>query len=209
MWDTHKRLFEKADGKLPGPDQGRLTLIGLLPPDISSNVIMEMEKPGFESFSAIKKYALKLVKVLQNQKRQSRGGLNLVDAYRGVECEDKQEPEYEEEEVDFEKGIAEILALDFAPDAQAAEINAFVIEKFVRRGPAGGVFRGRPEAPGCFQAPRSASAPVRPPPRDRADVKCMNCNRKGHTAQDCRQQRVDKDKCKCFLCDGVGFGCDF
>ena len=42
---------------------------------------------------------LKLVKVPQNQKRTSRGGLNLVDAYRG-ELED--EPEYEEEELDFE-----------------------------------------------------------------------------------------------------------
>ena len=39
--------------------------------------------------------------------------------------------------MDFEKGIAEIMALDLAPDAQAAEINAFVTKKFVRRGPAG------------------------------------------------------------------------
>ena len=63
VWDTNKRLFESAD-VLPAPDQQRLALIGLLPPDISSNVIMEIEKPGFEMFSAIKKYALKLVKVL-------------------------------------------------------------------------------------------------------------------------------------------------
>ena len=46
--------------------------------------------------------------------------------------------------------------------------------------------------------------PARPPPRDRADVQCINCNRKGHTAQDCRQPRVEKDKRKCFLCDQPG-----
>ena len=61
--DTHKRLFEKADGKPPEPAQERLALIGLLLPDISSNVIMEMEKPGFETFQEAKKHALKLVKV--------------------------------------------------------------------------------------------------------------------------------------------------
>ena len=89
VWDTNKRLFTSADGVLPAEDQQRLALIGLLPPDISANVIMEMEKPGFETFSAIKKYALKLVKVLQNQKRH-RGALNLVDAFGGVEYEDSQ-----------------------------------------------------------------------------------------------------------------------
>ena len=44
---------------------------------------MDMEKPGFGTFQEMEKYALKLVKVLQNQKRHRRGGLNLVDAYRG------------------------------------------------------------------------------------------------------------------------------
>ena len=52
---------------------------------------MEMEKPGFGTFQEVKKYALKLAKDLQNQKRTSRGGLNLVDAYRGVEHEDERE----------------------------------------------------------------------------------------------------------------------
>ena len=46
-WDTNNRLFEKADGKLPSPDQKRLALIGLLRQDISANVIMEIEQPGF------------------------------------------------------------------------------------------------------------------------------------------------------------------
>ena len=80
----------------------------------------------------MKKHALKLMKVLQNQKRQSKGGLNLVDAYRGVEREeDQQEVVDEEDDVDTDTGIAEIMALGLAPDAQAAEINAFVMRKFV------------------------------------------------------------------------------
>ena len=88
VWDTNKRLFEQADGVLPAHDQQRLALIGMLPPDISATVIMEMEKPGFGTFQEVKKYALKLVRVLQNQKQASRGGVNLVDAYNGVEYDD-------------------------------------------------------------------------------------------------------------------------
>ena len=103
---------------------------------------------------------------MQNQKRTARGGLNLVDAYRGVEPEDERETaaaaEAEEDEQETAAGIAEIMALGLAPMEQAAEINAFVTKMFARRGPAGGVPRGRPEGPGRFQAPRSASAPHAP-----------------------------------------------
>ena len=42
VWDTNKCVFESSDGVFPAMDQQRLALIGLLPPDISSNVIMEM-----------------------------------------------------------------------------------------------------------------------------------------------------------------------
>ena len=80
----------------------------------------------------MKKYALKLVKVLQNQKRTARGGLNLVDAYRGVEYEDEQETTAEEEEMDHETGIAEIMNLGLAPMEQAAEIITFATKKFAR-----------------------------------------------------------------------------
>ena len=41
---TNKRLFEKADGKLPDAEQERLAFIDILPGDISPNVIMEMDK---------------------------------------------------------------------------------------------------------------------------------------------------------------------
>ena len=63
----------------------------------------------------MKKHALKLVNVLQNQKMTARGGLNLVDAYRGVEHEDEQETAAEEEDVETETGIAEIMALGLTP----------------------------------------------------------------------------------------------
>ena len=43
-----------------------------------------------------------------------------------------------------------------------------------------------------------------PPPRSRTDITCINCNRKGHTASECRQPKVEVKDRKCFLCDRVG-----
>ena len=73
-------MFERADGKLPDAEQERLAFICMLPGDISPNVTMEMAKPGFETYAEVRKYTLRLVKVLQHQKRRGRN-INLVDAY--------------------------------------------------------------------------------------------------------------------------------
>ena len=43
-----------------------------------------------------------------------------------------------------------------------------------------------------------------PPPRSRTDITCINCNRKGHTASECKQPRVEVNDRKCFLCDKPG-----
>ena len=76
-----------------------------------------MEKPGFETFAAIRKYTLKLVKVLQNQKRREKSGLNLVDAYGGDSGEGDQQDEHgDDDEVDIEDGLAAIYALGLAPE---------------------------------------------------------------------------------------------
>ena len=162
-WETNKRLFEKADGKLPDHEQERLAFVGILPHDISANVIMEMEKPGFSTFDEIKKYAIKLVTVMQNQRRH-RKPLNMVDAYQGqVEPEFEQQSEEDEYELETEAGLQEILSMDLAPVDRAAEINAFMQKRFNQRSRTGPPPRGRPTQPGRFQTSRSASAPARPP----------------------------------------------
>ena len=45
-WETNKRLFERADGRLPDAEQERLAFIGILRSDISPNIILERSKPG-------------------------------------------------------------------------------------------------------------------------------------------------------------------
>ena len=206
-WETNKRLFEIAGGKLPDAEQERLAFIGIRPGDISPNMIMEMAKPGFVTSAEVRMYTLRLVKMLQHQKRRGRN-LNLVDAYQQgpvgtEEFDDSGDQEYNVVQAEFEHDLAEIYSLGLQPAEQAIELNALMNKRFVRSGPPRGRSVPPPQRGAGFrgQPLRSASAPVRTPPRERADVQCVNCNRKGHTAQDCRQQKVDKFQRKYMLCD--------
>ena len=144
---------------------------------------------------------------MQNQRRKSRS-LNLVDACQGQD-EQAQQEEFDQQaqadyDVETEACLQDISSIDLALANQAAEINAFMQKRLNQRPRTRQPPRGRPTQPGRFMAPKSASAPARPPPRDRADVQCINCNHKGHTAQECRQPRVDKAHRKCFLCNKTG-----
>ena len=131
----------------------------------------------------------------------------MVDAYRG---EPPQEPEPTgdndndfDDDIDTDSGIAEIMALNLAPDEEHKEICAFMAKKFVRRGPAGGAPPPR-GAGGWFQlgtAARFWPAGVanRPPPCDRNVVSCVNC------ASECRQPELDRDQRPFLDCNKPGY----
>ena len=168
-----------------------MAFIGMLPGDLFPNVIMEMTKPGIKTYAEVRKCTLRLVKVLQHQKRHGRN-INLVDAYQqgppaeGVD--DESDQQHNDDDADFEQDLAETYSPRLEPAEQAEEVNALMNRRFRRSGPPRGRSEGAPQRGAGVrgQPSRSASAPVRSPPRDRADVQCVNCNRKGHTAQECR-----------------------
>ena len=116
-----------------------MAFISIRQGDNSPNIIMEVDKPGFETYTAFKKYALRLVKVLQHQKRRGRS-LNLVDAYQyGVpsveDQDDRGEQEDRDKQTEFEYDLAEIYSLGLAPAEQAIEVNALMNKRFNRNGP--------------------------------------------------------------------------
>ena len=94
----------------------------------------------------------------------------------------------------------------FEPDDKA-EICAFMKTRlqgrrpgFAPRKPAGR-FTGAAQGGGGF---RAAGVAPRLPPRDKNDVSCVNCGRKGHMAADCRQPRAEMGKRPCFNCGKTG-----
>ncbi len=64
-WDTNLRLFSAAGGVPPSSEQKRLSFVAMLPPDVSAHVTMHRELPQYATYSALKGFALKYVKVMQ------------------------------------------------------------------------------------------------------------------------------------------------
>ena len=100
--------------------------------------------------------------------------------------------------------ILSTRALDGLDVDQRVEVLAFM--KARGSTPAGRGDGGRFEQrPGGRGQPQLANGPARAmPPRGRADMTCVNCNRKGHAASECRQPKREKHERLCFTCNKAG-----
>ncbi len=96
----------------------------------------------------------------------------------------------DEEDVDIED---EMHALQEA-GATTEEILAAVVRRFQRRAPQRDARQRGTTRPGAAQ-PRG-------PPRNRDDLRCANCLKKGHIAAECKDPKVNK-RC-CFECEEEG-----
>ena len=72
-WDISLRLFRAADGPEPQDEQKRLTLLTMLPAEVSAYVAMHLEMLELSTFTGLKRFMLKYEKVLQNLKRKTPG----------------------------------------------------------------------------------------------------------------------------------------
>ena len=100
-----------------------MAFIDVLPPDVSANVLMHIDMPGYETYDKICRYDVKLNKVTQNQRRKPRSGLNLVADFKGdSQGLEPADEEVEDEEFDIVAGIAEIMSLGLAPAEDNADI---------------------------------------------------------------------------------------
>ena len=194
-WDTSLRLFTAADGAEPPDEQKRLTLLTMLPAEVSAYVAMHLELPELSSFAGLKRFTLKYVKVLQNLKPKGPGRLaHLVEQdYQEssqqsfLEAAMAPPPPAQLEVDDFD-----LSALDDLEPQQRIEVLAVMAKQGFRfKRPQGSGGRQQPRAPPQFRFGDQAGRSAVPPPRGRGDISCANCGRKGNAESECRQPEVE------------------
>ena len=208
-WDTSLRLFRAADGQEPPDEQKRLTLLTMLPAEVSAYVAMHLEMDELSTFTGLKRFTLKYVKVLQNLKRKGPGRpAHLVEQ----DSQDSHSQSYLEAAAAppppaLEVDTFDLSALEDLEPQERIEVLAVMAKQGFRfKRPQGGGPGGRPP-PKTGPQFRFGDAPGRsavPPPRGRNDISCANCGRKGHAASECRQPKVELADRPCFNCGKTG-----
>ena len=211
QWESDYRLFKESGGSEIEDEQRRLILIEMLPPDISVYVTLHMS--AYPTFSGLRKFIRDYVKVVSHQlamKSQkplfnvdhSSSGTNNGSATRGCS------------EYDGYDDDNECAGFETYSEEDQQDILAFMRQKGIQR-PQNGRNGGRPPfqrrnipqprgGGGRPGAPRDGARPTNPPPRDRTDLSCVNCGRKGHIAAECRQEKNDFKSRPCFKCQKPG-----
>ena len=60
-WNTNIRLMVENGGEMPSDETRRMAFVEMLPPDLMSHVMMNIDLPGFETFNKVKKYTLRYI----------------------------------------------------------------------------------------------------------------------------------------------------
>ena len=154
----------------------------MLPVEIAAYISMHWEQPEYSTFSALKKFVFKYIKVLQNLKRPTARPAHLVD----------------EENEEHAALLGRLLETEDVEEQ--VEILAVMRQKGFRaptRGQGGRKFN---RTPGGRVATNTYV-----PPKGRSDLSCINCGKKGdHRTQDCPLGQQDKSKRPCFNCGRPG-----
>ena len=172
-------MFVAADGTAPTDEAKRMTLVQMFSMETAAYVSMHESLPELQSFTTLKRIVFKYIRTLRNLKRTAPRAAHLLD--------EAPEPEVEDQEPDEEELMARLLASDDVDEQM--EILAGMRQGGFRppaRGEGGQrKFAPRAGPPRTGPAARSGA----PPPRDRKDIICINCNRKATLHQNAGSQR--------------------
>ena len=114
-WKTDIRLLREAGGQLPPDHQLRLTLIHVLPIDISAYVTMHLELPKYATYESLKRFVLKYVEVQRILRRAGHKPAHILDEARAPDAAKTSDAsskgsEYSDENDDEEAELLERLA---------------------------------------------------------------------------------------------------
>ena len=102
-WDTNVRLFELAGGVAPERGSQRMSLISMLPLELSAHITMQLGNSKMDTYDKLKKYVLKYIKVIGNLKGRTKAahmvdvqGETVADSESTLDDVNAEDPEYTE-----------------------------------------------------------------------------------------------------------------
>ena len=97
-WNTNIRKMIENGGNAPDDATRRAAFLEMLPAELNTHATMKLDEPEFATFGQVKAWATKYVKVLQKQKRRTKGGLHVVDRGADERGQDEEEEWHSAEE---------------------------------------------------------------------------------------------------------------
>ena len=194
-WRANKLAYAKAEGTPHGDEEERAQLYKILPAGISQDML---------SHAHDQPTAFKLLEWMEEKSLflQEHGGSAAAHV-----TEEGVPPPPQPHDENYPPPEAYWEEDEPVTEEQVAKMFDSELLAFVRKG---GSFKGgRPTKGGRKGGWRKgekggARKGGEPPPRNRADLRCINCGGKGHTWRDCKEAEVPREKRPCVNCGKPG-----
>ena len=199
-------MYREYGGEEFTPEKMRDTLVDLLPTDLATYATMQAN--SYKTYATMKAFIKDHIQVLTDQANRSHRGPYVV--------EDDLQPggsdgasEQDSERSTFDDCPPEVMLMiqSRANDGDAECLAMMQKWRYPRKfnggagaGGAGRKYNGGAAAGGGNPRDRR----VEPPPRDRRDVKCANCNKNGHVTAECPDPKKAFNLRDCFNCGQPG-----
>ena len=197
-WRAHKLAYAKAEGSPHGDEEERAQLYKILPAGISQDMLSH----AHDQPTAFKLLEWMEEKSLFLQEHGGSAAAHLTEAPPEV----PPPPTAPTDNWGYPPPEAYWEEEEPASEEQVARMSDSELLAFVRRG---GTFKGgEPTKGGRKGGWRKGGYQTRkggePPPRNRSDLRCINCGGKSHTWRDCKEPEVPREKRPCLNCGKPG-----
>ena len=196
-WRANKLAYAKAEGTPHGDEEERAQLYKILPAGISQDMLSHAydQPPAFKLLEWMEEKSLFL---------QEHGG--SAAAHVTETPDDVPPPPTPQDSWNYPTPEAYWEEEEPVSEEQVARMSDSELLAFVRRG---GSFKGSRSTKGGRKGGwRKGGSQARkggePPPRNRSDLRCINCGGKTHTWRDCKEPEVPREKRPCLNCSKPG-----
>ena len=180
-WETSHKSYKEAGGKPVDDERKKGAIISMLPWSLQEKVLWDFD--DHKTADSLVSWLKAKVRVTSSWKVGGKEVHNLAEEHEDLR--------------------QEMLAIGIHLDDD--QLFALANSRAGRHGGRPGGRPGPRAMPGSDRGPpRAPLGSDRGPPRSKADITCANCLGKGHTAMECKKEKVQRADRLCFQCGKPG-----